>query len=185
MHGIGVHVAVIQENAVLLIQRKDFEVWGLPSGEIEAGETPAQAAIRETYEETGLTVRLIRLVGLYTIPQMSLGNQTNAVFAAEIVSGRLENITDETVNAAFFTQDTLPENLIWWTRQRVLDALAGVGGSAVWTQNLPKTADTLSRQDLYRHRDESGLSPADFFRKTFPKGSETSDIVGNNHPSSD
>ncbi|MEQ8674467.1 MAG: NUDIX domain-containing protein [Aggregatilineales bacterium] len=176
MHGIGVHVAVIRENEVLLIQRKDFEVWGLPSGEIEAGETPAQAAIRETLEETGLTVQLTRLVGLYTIPQMPLGNKTNAVFAAEIVSGRLENTTDETLNAAFFTLEALPESLIWWSRQRIIDALTGIGGSAVRTQNVHMPAGNLSRQELYRQRDDSGLSPVDFFQNTFPKESETTDI---------
>src|SRR5579859_1537254 len=127
MHGIGVHVAVIRGDEVLLIQREDFEVWGLPSGEIESGETPAQAAVREVYEETGLRVRLTRLVGLYTIPRMTTGNSTNAVFAAEIIGGSLETRTDETLDARFFTQGQLPEQLIWWHRQRIVDALTGIG----------------------------------------------------------
>src|SRR5579864_3929425 len=160
MHGMGVHVAVIRGDEALLIQREDFEVWSLPSGEIEPGETPAQAAVREVYEETGLQVRLTRLVGLYTIPRMIAGNCTNAVFAAEIIGGKLETKTDETLDARFFTQQQLPDQLIWWERQRIVDALLGIGGSAVWTQDAPLLGEHLSREDLYRRRDESGLSRA-------------------------
>ncbi len=178
MHGLGVHVAVIRENEVLLTRRRDYEVWGLPSGEIELGETPAQAAVREVYEETGLNVRLTRLVGLYTIPQRTSWNSTNAVFAAEIIGGKLETITDETIDARFFKRQNLPDELIWWERQRLEDALMGIGGSSVWTQDAPMPAGSPSRLELYQRRDESGLPPADFFKSLFPKGPETSDLEG-------
>jgi ADP-ribose pyrophosphatase YjhB (NUDIX family) len=45
MSAITVNVAVIQENRVLLTKREDFEVWCLPSGGVEEGESLAQAAV--------------------------------------------------------------------------------------------------------------------------------------------
>lgn len=56
---IGVGVIVINENRVLLVQRgKDpgAGTWAFPGGRLELGETLAEAATREAYEETGLTI---------------------------------------------------------------------------------------------------------------------------------
>ncbi len=66
MPGLAVNVAVIHEGKILLTKREDFETWILPSGGVEEGESLAQAAIRETKEETGLDVELTRLVGVYS-----------------------------------------------------------------------------------------------------------------------
>ncbi len=62
---LGVTVAVIDEDRILLTKREDFEVWCLPGGGVDPGESVAQAAIREAREETGLEVQLTRLVGIY------------------------------------------------------------------------------------------------------------------------
>ncbi|MFQ5341898.1 MAG: NUDIX hydrolase [Anaerolineae bacterium] len=56
---IGVGVIVINENRVLVVQRgKDpgAGTWAFPGGRLELGETLAEAATREAYEETGLTI---------------------------------------------------------------------------------------------------------------------------------
>ena len=66
MPGIAANVAVIQDGKILLTKREDFEVWCLPSGGVEDGESLAEAAIRETKEETGVDVELTRLVGVYS-----------------------------------------------------------------------------------------------------------------------
>ena len=117
MTGLGVQVAVIQAGEILLMQRQDFEVWGLPGGEIDPGETPAQAAVREVAEETGLSVRLTRLVGLYSMPQWTVMNTTTAVFAAEVLAGTLRADAAETIDVGFFAVDALPERLMNWHRQ--------------------------------------------------------------------
>jgi 8-oxo-dGTP pyrophosphatase MutT (NUDIX family) len=53
---------------VLLIQRTDNGLWSLPSGGQEIGESVAQTAVRETREETGISVEVIGLVGVYSDP---------------------------------------------------------------------------------------------------------------------
>jgi 8-oxo-dGTP pyrophosphatase MutT (NUDIX family) len=50
---------------ILLIQRKDDQLWAMPGGGYEVGETPAAAACREAWEETGLEVEPLALVGVY------------------------------------------------------------------------------------------------------------------------
>jgi 8-oxo-dGTP pyrophosphatase MutT (NUDIX family) len=50
-------VAVLQEGKVLLIQRMDAAMWGLPSSKVERSESIAQAAIREVQIEVGPIVK--------------------------------------------------------------------------------------------------------------------------------
>lgn len=58
--------AVIDEvGRILLIQRADNGKWAMPGGAIEVGETPAEGAIRETLEETGVLTRATALVGVH------------------------------------------------------------------------------------------------------------------------
>ena len=66
MPGLGVNTAIVRDNRILLTLRSDWEVWCLPGGGVEANESLAQAAIRETREELGFDVQLTRLVGLYS-----------------------------------------------------------------------------------------------------------------------
>src|SRR5437868_4217600 len=49
---------------VLIQRRADSGVWELPGGAIDPGEAPAQALVREIFEETGLVVRPRRLLGV-------------------------------------------------------------------------------------------------------------------------
>ena len=45
-----------EENRVLLCLRNDYNIWNLPGGGLEKGETPWQGIIREVKEETGLNI---------------------------------------------------------------------------------------------------------------------------------
>jgi len=50
---------VVDGSRILLISTQAGTRWQLPKGHIEAGETPAQAAVREVREETGVTGRVV------------------------------------------------------------------------------------------------------------------------------
>jgi len=163
---VGANVAIIQDGRVLLTKRRDFAVWCLPGGCVDAGESVGQAAIREMREETGLEVRLTRLVGIYSVPQARAWCNLIIVFAGEAVGGAPKAQQDEVLEMAYFSAHEIPENLLWGQRQRIQDAFDGLGGSAAWTQNVP--FDPFEdRQELYRLADESCLTGAEFYAHNF------------------
>lgn len=108
------------EGSVLLGHRRDCDFWGLPGGGMEAGEAPWEAAVREVYEETGLTVEIERLVGVYSWPD---DGEHIFSFTARAVSGSLAT-SDETRDVRFFTPDALPPGIFAEHAARVVDALA-------------------------------------------------------------
>ncbi|MDQ2935758.1 MAG: NUDIX domain-containing protein [Chloroflexota bacterium] len=61
---------ILERDASILLLRRAVEpglgAWDLPAGYLDPGESPEEAARRETFEESGLEVDLLRLVGVYT-----------------------------------------------------------------------------------------------------------------------
>lgn len=58
--------AIIDDQGkILLIRRADNRLWAMPGGGLEVGETPAQGAVREALEETGVSCEPVALVGIY------------------------------------------------------------------------------------------------------------------------
>lgn len=177
MPNVGVEVAIVEAGRVLLIQREDFEVWALPGGEIEPGESLAAAAVREAREETGLEVRLTRLVGVYSRPLWRDGGVHVVVFAGQAIGGTLRPQPGEALDARFFEEDEMAGRLVSWSRPAVRDALSGVGGSAAWSVPTPWPFDPgMRRRELYTLRDQSPLSRLDFFTEHFA-GADTADAV--------
>jgi 8-oxo-dGTP pyrophosphatase MutT (NUDIX family) len=64
----AVAVVAREDGAVLLIRRTDNGNWALPGGAIEMNESVADAATRETFEETGIQVEITGLLGVYSDP---------------------------------------------------------------------------------------------------------------------
>ncbi|MBB5871973.1 ADP-ribose pyrophosphatase YjhB (NUDIX family) [Allocatelliglobosispora scoriae] len=82
------------DGRVLLIRRTDNGLWALPGGAQEFGEYIAETAVRETLEETGVTVEVTGLVGIYTNPRHvvefsdgEVRQQFSICFRARYVSG--------------------------------------------------------------------------------------------------
>jgi ADP-ribose pyrophosphatase YjhB (NUDIX family) len=126
-------VVVIDQGKILLVFRQDLRAWALPGGRIESGESAAQAAVSRVREETGLAIELTRLVGIYARPDWP-GDTHSAIFAATLAGGN-ESIA-ESKTRRYFLPDALPDRLLWWHWQPIEDALAGTGGSVVWSQKL-------------------------------------------------
>ena len=63
----GVAAIIQNDNKEILYElRVDCELWGLPGGRIDPGESVLEACTREVQEETGLNVEYDRLIGVYT-----------------------------------------------------------------------------------------------------------------------
>jgi 8-oxo-dGTP diphosphatase len=118
---------------VLLIHRGGGEGWSLPGGGMEPGESIAGCAVREAYEETGLQVEPVRLVGVYSDPAFQHvtypnGDQVHFVsfsFECRVVGGVLAPDGDESVEVAYFAPDDLPHTIWPGHKIRIQDALAG------------------------------------------------------------
>ena len=66
----SVNVIVVNgEGSILLIRRTDNENWAVPGGAIDLGESAAQAAVRETLEETGIECEVTGIAGIYSDPR--------------------------------------------------------------------------------------------------------------------
>lgn len=183
MPNIGVTVAVIKAGQILMTKREDFGVWVLPGGGIEAGESIAQASVREAYEETGLEVKLTRLVGIYSRPSWPIGEggAHTILFAAEVVGGEMRPQPEEVLEAAFFDPDQLPTPMFWWHRRPVEDALNGSGGGAVWSQNVEfsfaQNVTRMTRQELYELRDSGELPIEQLFEQLCGSPKPNSEIL--------
>jgi ADP-ribose pyrophosphatase YjhB (NUDIX family) len=98
---------------------------------VEIGESVSTAIVREVQEETGLTVEIERLVGVYSDPRFQVvryadGNVVhyiNTLFVCRVVGGTLQTC-EETLDLQFFDPARLPEGMLVSHRIRVQDAVA-------------------------------------------------------------
>ncbi len=104
-----VDVVIPSERGVVLIRRgsEPFEGrWALPGGFVEVGETVEEAAAREAAEETGLTVEVARLVGVYSDPDRDpRGHNVSVAFLVRVLSGDLIAATDASEVSALDPQE--------------------------------------------------------------------------------
>lgn len=126
--------AVIRNNdgRVLLTRRRDNGQWCLPSGGMDAGESPSETILREVFEETGLRVRVKRLAGVYSDPNQLVmyqdGNKVQIValhFEAEITGGT-PGLSDETSDFGWFSLEEMDGmEMLGHHKKRIEDTLAG------------------------------------------------------------
>ena len=64
---------------VLIARRNPPPGWAIPGGFVDVGESAEQAAVREAAEETGLSVRLVTLLGFYSDPARDVRGHTASV----------------------------------------------------------------------------------------------------------
>lgn len=94
---VAVAAVVLDDSGrVLMIQRGDNDLWAIPGGAQDLGETTTAAAVREVREETGLDVEITGLVGIYSDPRHVIAYDDGEVrqefsicFLAHPIGGRL------------------------------------------------------------------------------------------------
>jgi len=107
----GISAAIIvQDGRVLMVRRAVGEgelLWQFPAGAIEAGESPEQAAVRETLEETGLKVEAASLIGQRVHPKTG---REMSYTACQVIDGEAHVADAEELDAvAWVTLAEIPE----------------------------------------------------------------------------
>jgi ADP-ribose pyrophosphatase YjhB (NUDIX family) len=120
---LDVRALILDEaGQILLVQERSDGAWTLPGGWCDIGDSPAGAVVREVVEETGLACRAVQLLALFDKlrhphpPQLPHAHK--AFFLCEVTGGALLTETDETLGAAYFPIDQLPE----LSRHRVVES---------------------------------------------------------------
>lgn len=123
------------QQRVVLVRHADKGVWTTPGGAVEPCERPADAALREMWEETGLAVELVRVIGVYGGPEFQTSYRngdrvsfTMTVFEAREVGGRMRPDGEETLEVGRFTATEIADlELATWAPPVLRNAFAGRG----------------------------------------------------------
>ncbi len=112
---VGVGGIVFNDRDELLLIERPSHHWLFPTGWADVGYSPAQVAVKEVYEETGLHVTPLRLIAVYDIRnllEVELDQQLySLIFYCHLDGGEISIRPHEVLNAGFFARDKLPQPL--------------------------------------------------------------------------
>jgi len=123
---VAAAVLVTRAEGVLLVRRvnEPFRgLWTLPAGFVNGGEDPAKAAERECLEETGLSVRVMRVYEIVSGREHPRGADFIIVYQADLVGGQMQ-AADDADAVEWFSKDNLPP-LAFLATKRVLKSFYG------------------------------------------------------------
>jgi 8-oxo-dGTP pyrophosphatase MutT (NUDIX family) len=120
-----------QCEKISVTRREDNRQWCLPSGGMHPGDSAIESCVREVEEETGLTIAVKRLIGVYTTPHELIeyrdGTKVQLVgfcFEAEAVGGALR-LSDETTHYGCFSfQEIQDLDILLNHPQRIRDTFS-------------------------------------------------------------
>lgn len=136
---VGADAAIFNAHGeILLMERTDGTGWCLPCGWLKPNEKPADAAVREVWEETGLEVKVDRLVGVFTrtaSAQSGVHSMVAIVHLCSVVSGGL-TLSHEGLDLRYWPLDEVPK---WsYEHERKAEAAHKVWSSETY---LPAISD--------------------------------------------
>lgn len=108
---VGADAAIFDDDGrILLMQRADDRRWCLPCGWLEPNESPEEAVVREAWEETGLNVEAVELVGVFTRrpdPAWGLFSMVAICFLCQVAGGEL-TLSHEGLALGYFHLNEVP-----------------------------------------------------------------------------
>lgn len=129
----GVTAVVINEHDDVLLQlRRDTQTWAPPSGGVEPGETVAEAALREVFEEAGIEVLPVAIVAvlsgkdyIFSYPNGDRMATVTTVFRCRPCDADAPLVNDdESLDIHYFPSGKLPDNMLPRHKRIIAQALA-------------------------------------------------------------
>ena len=107
-----IRAVVLKDNKILLVRERSDGRWSLPGGFADINYSPAEVAVKEVAEETGLEVKVNRLLAVvdtdrHNFPPLEF-HYYKFIILCDLIGGELRG-SDETEEARFFDPDNLPE----------------------------------------------------------------------------
>lgn len=115
-HIVSAATIVINDHNEILLIKGPRRGWEMPGGQVEEGESLQNAAIRETKEESGIDIEIIRFCGVFQNVNRSI---VNTLFLAKPIGGQL-TITNESLETRYFPIEEGLSRVTWKNfRQRI------------------------------------------------------------------
>lgn len=127
--GIGVRTAIFEGTRVLLVRHTYLDGLYFPGGGIKRGEAPSDAAVRETWEETGLRIGTPKPFGDYAVG--SNGGRV-ILFVARAADGVARAGDWEIDGVDWYPIDALPSDVSPATRRRIAEITRNVARATDW-----------------------------------------------------
>ena len=100
-HFVSAATIVLNEQNELLLIKGPDRGWEMPGGIVEVGESLKDAAIRETKEESGIDIEVLKFCGVFQNVNKSI---CNTLFLAKPIGGKLTT-SPESIEVGFFPVD--------------------------------------------------------------------------------
>jgi len=116
---------IFRQGCLLMVQRAHFPYvgdWTIPAGFCEWDENPADTAVRELAEETGLQVEVGDLFRVYNGDDDPRTNAILILYFARIVGGELR-AADDALQARFFSRSEIPANIAFASHRQAVQTL--------------------------------------------------------------
>jgi len=142
---IGVFGIIFDEQKrVLLCHRRDYDLWNLPGGGLEYGETPWDGLKREVKEETNLDIEILKLSGVYSKPDK---NEVVFAFVCKPNGGAITT-TNEADKIEYFKAKKLPQNTVPKQVERINDAISNLNITVFKVQKGKSSIDLVKEGKL-------------------------------------
>lgn len=131
---VGCGVLIVNDKDQVLLQRRsDTGDWCIPGGALEPYETYEEAATREVREEVGITVKDLKLFGIYSgeerrirYPNEDIVYSLSVIFTSNEYEGVISDQDTEVLEHRFFGRNEVPEELFPADSRAILDWKKGV-----------------------------------------------------------
>ena len=126
---VGCGILIVNDRDQLLLQRRsDTGDWCVPGGALEPFETYEEAAIRAVQEEVGITVKNLKLFGIYSgderrihYPNDDVVYSLSVIFISDEYDGVISDRDSEVLEHRFFGRDEIPKELFPADSRTILD----------------------------------------------------------------